>query len=83
MAKPQYGADHQRRRARMLPAAIGRPCPGCGSPMRAGAVDAAHSTDYVSDPTAKADHMRCASCNRREGGALGNRRAQFRPSRSW
>ena len=84
MTKPQYGHEHQLRRRRLVPAALGRPCPGCGRVMLKGmALDAAHSTDVAEDPHAKADHVRCASCNRSEGAIAGNQRQKFRPSRSW
>ena len=44
MTKPQYGHEHQLRRRRLVPAALGRPCPGCGRVMLKGmALDAAHN----------------------------------------
>lgn len=84
MAKPQYGADHQRRRQELVARDTGKPCPSCGTPMLRGLpTDAAHSTDVAVDPQAKADHLQCARCNRSAGGRLGNARRRFRPSRSW
>lgn len=84
MASPAYGAEHRRRRTRLLREQLGAKCPGCGRVMLRGmALDASHSTDVVVDPSATADYLQCASCNRRDGGRVGARRRRMRPSRSW
>lgn len=85
MAKPQYGAEHQETRARLLATLVpGTPCRKCKKPMYPGQeLDAAHSEDYVTNNSAKADHLQHAACNRSDGGKLGHERANLRPSRPW
>lgn len=65
------GADHQRRRVALLPAAIGQPCPLCEKTMLAGqALDLDHSTPRVDDPASIGDRIVHASCNRAAGGRI-------------
>ncbi len=61
-----YDAEHERvRRVLLLLHIDGTPCRRCGAPMLRGqALDAAHSTDLRDDPTARADHLEHAACNR-------------------
>lgn len=67
-----YGWAHQKRRARLVPQAIGTRCPRCGNPMTDPTeMDAAHTTPVALDPTSVADHVLCATCNRSDGGRLG------------
>ncbi len=63
--KRGYGAPHQRARERMLPHAVGQPCPRCGELMLAGQdLDAGHSTPLRFDPSSRADRIEHADCNR-------------------
>lgn len=85
MAKPAYGAEHQRRRREMLPGAYNTPCPECGHPMLKGQnleLDH-HTTPLAFDPDSKGDRIVCADCNAKAGGRLGQRMRQLRPSRKW
>lgn len=67
------GADHQRRRAQLLPAAIGTACPLCEKTMTADqALDLDHSTARAIDATSVGDRIVHASCNRSAGARLGN-----------
>jgi len=62
-----YDTEHDRVRARLLPAAYGQPCPRCGLPMLRGqALDLGHPLDapLASDRGSRADHIEHASCNR-------------------
>lgn len=88
MAESQYGADHQARRAQLLPLAIGTECPLCGEVMLASDdLDLDHSTPYAVDRQAVGDRIVHSSCNRSAGGRLGHELrshdALFKPSRSW
>lgn len=85
MAKPQYGPEHQRIRARLLRELVpGTLCRGCEKPMfKDQELDASHSEDWVTNPNAKADHLRHASCNRGDGGRLGNARRDLRLPAGW
>lgn len=59
------GADHQRRRRELLPAAIGTACPLCGQTMRAGEqLDLDHSLQRRDHPGSVGDRIVHASCNR-------------------
>jgi hypothetical protein len=70
------GWDHQKRRARLLPAALGTPCPIQGprcdgimtDPRR---MDLDHSVPRALGGTA-GDRIVCSSCNRLLGAKLGN-----------
>lgn len=85
-----YGADHERTRARLLPAAYGRPCEMCGEPMRQDEkLDLDHSLPIALGGT-KGDRIVHAICNQRAGAELGRERAKaakrakaFEPSRAW
>ena len=60
-----YDARHDATRARLLPLALGKPCPRCGEPMLAGqALDLGHSVPLRLDPTSRADRIEHADCNR-------------------
>lgn len=71
------GSDHQRRRAALLPAAIGTRCPIAGprcdgimtNPKR---MDLDHSTPRVLGGQ-HGDRITCSPCNRSTGATLGNR----------
>lgn len=66
-----YDAEHERTKARLLPAAIGEPCPRCGEPMlRAEDLELGHTTDRAVDPTARGDRIEHGNCNRSAGGRL-------------
>ena len=63
-----YGIAHQRRRAQLLPAAIGELCPLCGVVMLAFQdLDLHHSTSPVLDPRSVGDEIVHAACNRAAG----------------
>jgi len=63
MAKAKYNWAHQKKRAVMLPAAIGRPCVYCGVAMLAWMkLDLDHTTGQIT-------HSRC---NRSAGARYGN-----------
>jgi hypothetical protein len=81
-----YGSRHRARRRQLLPAAVGRPCPGgCGRILRddpASHLD--HSqTPLVVDATSVGDRILCGPCNTAAGARLGNERRNLRPSRQW
>lgn len=79
-----YDADHQRRRAELLPAAYGTRCPLCPHLMLRGqALDLDHSTPLAVDPTSKGDRIVHATCNRSVGGRLARTARDLRPSRRW
>jgi hypothetical protein len=61
-----YGWQHRQRRAALLPAAYGTPCPICHQPMLPGqALDLHHSVPLIDDPTSRGDQIVHASpCNR-------------------
>lgn len=64
-AQRGYGAAHRRRRAELLPLALGLPCPLCGAVMTAAdALDLDHSTPLALDPGAVGDRIVHARCNR-------------------
>jgi hypothetical protein len=79
VSKPQYGHQHQQRRAALLPRAYGQPCPMCGvlmlPTMR---LDLDHSTPHTYGGTV-GDLIVHASCNRRAGQAISARRRRKRP----
>lgn len=84
MGRSPYGAEHQRRRAQLLPGAFNTPCPRCGRLMLRGQdLDLGHSEDLALNPAAKGDRIEHADCNRGAGGRLGHERRQLRPSRAW
>lgn len=76
-----YGRHHQALRRQWLAYAFGRPCPHCGEMMLTGqALDLDHTDDRRSYRG-----IAHATCNRRAGAILGNRRRRDagRTSRSW
>ena len=84
MSDNPYGAEHQRRRAELLPLAIGTPCPRCGEIMTEyDDLDLGHSVDLMIDKNAIGDRIEHASCNRSAGGAAKAKRDQYRHSREW
>jgi hypothetical protein len=67
------GADHQRRRAQLIPAAISTRCPLCGELMQPGEpLDLDHSTPRALDSSSVGDRIVHASCNRAAGAKLGH-----------
>jgi len=65
------GWDHQKRRAALLPLAIGAKCPLCEKPMLASeALDLDHSVPRAHDPNSKGDRITHAACNRRAGATV-------------
>lgn len=67
------GWQHQKRRAELLPAAIGTLCPLCGQPMRAGQrLDLHHSTPRAIDPGSVGDQIVHEACDKAAGARLGN-----------
>jgi hypothetical protein len=63
MPKAKYNWAHQRKRAVLLPLAIGRPCPFCGGIMAAWMkLDLDHTFDAIAH----------AACNRSHGARVGN-----------
>lgn len=84
LAEPQYGAEHQKRRRKLLPLAIGTPCPRCGEIMlETDELDLGHSTDHAIDSQAVGDRIEHANCNRSDGARLRNTLERFNPSRKW
>ena len=77
-----------RRRAVLLPMAIGQPCPMCGEVMFANqALDLDHSIPQALGGTV-GDRIVHRSCNHRAGAKLGNLIARLKkhaaePSRAW
>lgn len=79
--RPQYGWQHQKRRAALLPHAVGTPCPGPAlgprSPRCTGLMtdprlmDLDHTTPAALGGTA-GDRIVCRYCNRSSGARLGN-----------
>lgn len=66
-----YDREHELTKARLLPAAIGTPCPRCGGTMLAtDDLHLGHSTDRAIDPTARGDRIEHADCNLAAGGRL-------------
>jgi uncharacterized C2H2 Zn-finger protein len=62
-----YDAHHEKTRARLLPGAIGQPCPRCGELMLQGqALDLGHpeGSSLRVDASARADRIEHADCNR-------------------
>ena len=60
-----YGHAHRKRRAALLPGAIGQPCPLCGRTMEPGqALDLDHTVPLVDDPLSIGDRIVHARCNR-------------------
>lgn len=65
---------HRQTRARLLPAAIGQPCPMCGQPMLADQpLDLDHTRARALGGSGSGDRIVHAHCNRRAGGQLGRR----------
>ena len=65
-----YDADHDALRARLIPLAIGKPCPRCSSPMLPGEeLDLGHREDAPrsKDRSARAARIEHATCNRSAG----------------
>lgn len=77
-------SEHRKLRARMLPAAIGKPCPLRISPKCTGLMTdpARMQLDHIVErvnggPTTQANcRIVCAPCNQRRGAQLGNRNAR-------
>ena len=66
-----YGVEHQKRRALLLPAAIGTACPLCFEAMLADqALDLDHSVALVDDASSLGDRIVHARCNRSAGARL-------------
>ncbi len=64
-AQRGYDGRHQREGAAAKRAAIGHPCPRCGEPLLAGQpLDYGHTVARAIDPTARADRVEHAHCNR-------------------
>lgn len=60
-----YDAQHQHTRRRLLPAAIGQPCPICGHTMTADQpLDLDHSNPLATTPDSRGDRITHAACNR-------------------
>ena len=69
---PSYGTAHQRKRAMLLPNAIGKPCPRCGRVMLHDQVlELDHGDDYAEDGYLGIVHRHC---NRKAGGNVGKAR---------
>jgi 5-methylcytosine-specific restriction endonuclease McrA len=65
------GAEHQARRAEMLPHAYGQPCAYCGGLMLPGqALHADHSKPRALNPGSVADRITHARCNESAGGRM-------------
>lgn len=63
-----YGHAHQKRRAALLAAAYGQPCPICGKlTLHGQALDLDHTTRLVDNPNSIGDRITHATCNRRGG----------------
>lgn len=67
--------DDSATKARLLPDAIGKPCPRCGETMTAeeaaaDLLDLGHSEDLALTPDARPDRIEHRRCNRRDGGLL-------------
>lgn len=59
-----YDGAHKRRRAQLLPLAIGDTCPLCGETMLADQeLDLDHTIPLIADPTSIGDRIVHASCN--------------------
>lgn len=70
-AQRGYGGEHQRIRARLLPLAIGTPCPRCGQVMRADqALDLDHSTPIAHGGQRGDRIVHAGPCNRAPGGRV-------------
>ena len=86
-----YGSEHQKLRAKLLPAAYGQPCTRCGRPLRPG--QDLH-LDHTDDRTGYAGFAH-ASCNRKAGARKGARvvnrirrgaapiKAKLKTTRAW
>jgi hypothetical protein len=85
MAHRAYRGAHQRTRAKLLPAAIGTPCPICGLTMHAWmALDLDHSNPEDKQRGLPGDRIVCAKCNRsRGGGPTLVAPKNHTPSRNW
>lgn len=86
-----YGHKHRQTRARLLPAAIGTPCPAQTSPRCTGIMtdpalmDLDHSTPVAHGGT-KGDRIICSPCNRGAGAAIReglHRPPERRATRIW
>jgi hypothetical protein len=59
-----YGTPHQRRRAQLIPSAIGTVCPLCNEPMLAHQkLELDHTTPLAHDPNSIGDRIVHATCN--------------------
>lgn len=86
-----YTAAHRRRRADLLPLALGALCPcgeqGCthrcdGLMVNPRRMDLDHTTPTVLGNTGPGDRIICSTCNRSAGATLGNQLRQP-ASRDW
>lgn len=82
-----YGAAHRKRRAALLPFALGNPCELCGELMMNGQkLDLDHSIP-LSRGGFVGDRIVHHRCNMKAGSALGNETQRLRrfgkPSRPW
>lgn len=79
-----YDYEHQKRREELLPKAWNTPCPMCNKLMvRGQELDLDHTVAKVIDRRSRGDRIVHASCNRKAGQKLGQKRSRFRPSREW
>ncbi len=77
--RPSLGTDHRKLRAKLLPAALGTPCPSCGATLDATA-QLDHVVPRAHGGAATEDNVRflCAPCNQLRGAQLGGRTAHQR-----
>lgn len=88
MAHRAYRKQHERTRAKLLPLAIGKPCPLCGVPMQMGMawpLDLDHSDPAMKQLGLPGDRIVCAKCNRSRGDGSRTPAAprHHSPSRDW
>jgi 5-methylcytosine-specific restriction endonuclease McrA len=74
-AKAAYGSEYRKARDRVVAAALGSPCPGCGQMLTAANAQADHVVARAEGGTSSVGNLRavCESCNRLRGAALGGR----------
>jgi hypothetical protein len=83
--KRGYGRDHRKRRAALIPLAIGQPCPMCDVAMKiSDQLDLDHSTPLALGGTV-GDRIVHRKCNQLAGAKLGYAMANKRTpaSRAW
>jgi 5-methylcytosine-specific restriction endonuclease McrA len=69
-----YGsAEYRRARDRLVAAAVGTPCPGCGRLLTTANCQADHVIARAQGATSSSNNLRplCASCNHKRGSSLG------------